>query len=490
MAYVPAMRHLGGSLVTVVMALGALAAPLSLSIATAEAEPAERVAARRATTLTNSPKYPLAGTPVKLRAQVPTKGQRPIQLQRLVGSTWTKIAGKLTTTTGVATFTITTPGRAMVYRAWAPRVANKGLAAVATPRVTLNPTFPPIPGTSQQTGLGEYPVVTATGTHVAYTGSTDDSTFAARLHTVSGHADAVAGEPATGATISGDGTTMLFRKGGQGFWDPSWGLVRRVDGVDTTVWQESVDGEFPWVEHTPGGVSADGRFASFTAVDSADEDGRVGLYLLDGTTYTRIAWTSSVESDIAPDGSCVGFDTFAKLVPEDDDTKLDAYIWVRATNKVHLVQRSATGNGASYGSARPSMSAGCRYVAWEQQAAYSSWQVWVWDRETNQRRMVSHAYDGKSYGDNTHASISSSGAFIAFESTASLTSDKDSGNYDIYLWNKSNGGITLLTPTAGTIGAGLHPEISDDGRHVTFDGAPKSCESPCDRRVYLWSRTS
>jgi hypothetical protein len=484
------MRTSGGSLAAAAVALGVLVPAVATVESAGATAGTSEVARRAAPSMTLSPAYPLAGSAARLRVTVPTRGQRSVQLLRLVNGRWTKVTSKLSTTTGVAVFTVTTPRTVTTYRAFAPRVAAKRLAAVTTSKVVLRPTFPPVVGTSQEAGLGEYPFVTATGTHIAYTGTSDQSTFAARLHTISGHVDQVASEKATGASISGDGSTMLFDKGGQGFWDESWGLVRRVDGTATTVWAQRTGEESPSIDFEVGGVSADGQSASFTAIDPAVDPERIGVYLLDGTSHSRVAWAESAESDIAPDGSCIGFETDDNLVPQDDDGKLDAYIWLRASGTVELVQRAADGNGASYASGRPSMSNGCRYVAWEQQAAYSSWQVWVWDRVTNQRRMVSHAYDGKSYGDNSHASVSGDGSYIAFESTASLTSDKDSGNYDVFLWNKTNGGLTLLTPTAGPIGAGLHPEISDDGRHVAFDGAPKNCQSPCDRRIYLWSRSS
>jgi hypothetical protein len=478
------MTHLGGLLAPVVLMLVTLLPVLGVG-GTAQAG----VAARATTpTLTFSPRPPAAGQPGKFRAQVPTKGQRSVQLQRLVAGSWTKVAAKLTSTSGVATFAITVPRKATTYRAWAPRVAAKRLAAVATPKVTLRPTFPPIPGTSQELGLGDYPFVSGTGTRVAYSGYDAEGLYAARLHTVGDGSDTVLGRGGE-AALSGNGSSVLYRKGGQGSWDPTWGLTRWDSGQETQVWAESADGQFPWVEFHVGGLSADGTMGSFVADDRGDAEERLGVYRLDGTSYTRVAWVDNARTDIAPDGSCLGFETSEKLVPQDDNGKTDAYLWIRATGKVELVAREADGTSPRFPSSDPSMSSGCRYVSYDQGAASSSWEVRVWDRSTGTLRLVSHALDGKSYGDNSHSSISADGSYVAFESTASLTTDKDSSNYDIYLWSKATDSLTLLTPTAGAIGAGLHPEISDNGRHVAFDGAPTTCDSPCDRRIYLWSRS-
>lgn len=481
------MNRTGGALLAAALTAGTLVPAL----ASTGAAQAGTVSGARAVTpaLTLSPKYPLAGSTARLRATVPTKGQRTVQLQKLSGASWTKVKSKLSTTTGVAVFSLTTPKAVTTYRAFAPKVAAKSLKAVTTPKVVLHPQFPPIPGTTQELGIGEYPFVSGNGSHVAYDGFDEEGFVAVRRHTVSDGGDIVIGR-GHGATLSGNGSTVLYEKGGTGPWDPSWGLARWVSGAQSTIWQESADGDWPWVRFYPGGVSADGSLASFVASDSADPEERLGVYRVDGTSYQRVAWADSVTSDIAPDGSCIAFDTAEKLVPRDDNGKLDAYLWLSASKTFVLLARDTDGTSPPYLSTNASMSNGCRYVAWDQGAKYSSWEVRLWDRSTGKRTLVSHALDGKSYGDNTKASVSADGAYVAFESTASLTSDKDDGLYDVYLWRRSNDAITLLTPTKGPIGAGLHPEISDDGRHVAFDGGPKDCESPCDRRIYLWSRSN
>lgn len=472
------------------IALVVLLALLGLTQPAGGLSPHAQPIARAAGSLTFSLDAPVAGQTGKFRAKVPAKGRRPIQLQRLVSGSWKVVATKRTSRTGGATFSVTVPAKRSTYRAFAPRVSSKDLRAATTNKVVIEPRAPeaPVPGTLREIGVGEYPFISADGNEVVYTGR-GDITFAAWFHRTSPATDQMIASPAMEPVISGDGTTVLFSKGGTGFWDPSWGLTRWDTGAGegTTVWAERTDEESPWTEFYPGGLSADGAYGSFVAAPSTED--ALGLYLLyaDGSR-DRIVDTSTVLNDIAPDGSCLTFDTDEALVAGDVNETLDAYVWIRATGAFVLVSRAANGDSVPGPSANASASAGCSSIAYERKGRFGQWEVHLWDRTTGDRRLLSRGTEGQSSGDNSHASISADGSQVAFESTASLTMEKDTGNYDLYLWSRDTGGLTLLTPKAD-VGAGLHPEISDDGRHVAFDGGPVECPSPCDLRVYVWDRT-
>ena len=284
------------------------------------------------------------------------------------------------------------------------------------------------------------------------------------------------------------GPRCCSRKGGQGFWDESWGL-RLSDGTGpgTLLWEESASEDAPWTEFDPGALSTDGAYASVVVSEPDADFARIYL-VTDTGGRTRVSEAGvGVDSDIAPDASCVSFDTTAKLVPNDTNGVMDAYIWIRATRTFELASRLPDGNPTPLPSRDASMSAGCRYVTYSLAKRFPVQEVWLWDRVSDTRRLLSLGTRGISEGASYDPSVNADGSQVAFTSTGSLTAERDEGGDDIYVWSRASNSLTLLTP-ADAVGAGQHPDISDDGRHVVFDMVEPGCASPCDYHVRRWSR--
>jgi hypothetical protein len=442
--------------------------------------------AQRATggTLTFAPAAPVAGATGRFRVKVPTSGRRVVQLQRLAAGTWKRVASKSTTTAGVATFDITVPARRTTYRAFAPRVSTKRLAPVTTAALAV---MPSLRGTMSDLGEGEFPKVSADGAEVVWQGFSEEGFYTADLHPVGGGTRTVA-SPAGPPVVSGDGGSVLFTKGGQGIWDSTWGL-RLSDGTDEgdLLWEERASEEDSPREFDAGGIAADGEYASVVVSDPELDD--LGVYLVTRSGgRSRIADATSVDSDIAPDSSCVSFDSTRRLVPADTNGVVDAYVWIRATDELELVSRLPDGSPSPRPSRGASMSEGCRYVTYSLEKRFPVQEVWLWDRQTDTRQLLSVGPRGVAESASYDPTVSADGSQVVFTSTGSLTLERDDGGYDVYLWSRASNSLTLLTPS-GTVGAGFHPDISDDGRHVVFDMVEPGCESPCDYHVYRWSRT-
>lgn len=184
---------------------------------------------------------------------------------------------------------------------------------------------------------------------------------------------------------------------------------------------------------------------------------------------------------LSGDGKTVVFSSKASnLVPGDTNRKWDVFMRDRLSGTVTRISQTANGiqgNGDSYS---PSISADGNWVAFVSAAANlvpgsvpGVLNVYLWNRVNKKLTLVSA--NGKQAGndDSSEPSVSRDGSYVAFASYASnLASNHTSGLADIYLYNRKSNAVTLVSlGQDGTYGNGdsFRPSISGTGQYVAFD---------------------
>jgi hypothetical protein len=241
-------------------------------------------------------------------------------------------------------------------------------------------------------------------------------------------------------------------------------------------------------------ISADGRFVAFqssaTNLVSGDGPGWPEIFVYDRTTGTTTRVSKGLnnqEPDFPSDLPSIVSDATGhylvayasdarNLVAGDTAGERDIFLYDSATK---AIQRITNGIGAQANgnSNRPSISAN-GMVAFESDATNlvandtnSLTDVFLYNGSAIVR--VSTGLNGaQANGVSDHASISSDGNFVAFESLASdLVSGDTNGFWDIFVYNRTTGAIERVS--LGINGAqanndSFNPSISGDGRYVTF----------------------
>ncbi len=268
-------------------------------------------------------------------------------------------------------------------------------------------------------------------------------------------------------------------------------------------------------------VSADGRYVIFrtgsTNLDPADVGGSHDIYIRDrllGTTELlsrslagRSAGGHTADAVISPDGQWVSFMSLSrKLVVGDSNSKYDTFLLNRGTGVTERISVSETlsqvTDNNSWGS---DVSADGRYVVFQSQseqllaADTNSLSDIFWkDRVTGQLRLVSTASDGTpANGESQKKSVSDDGRWVAFDSKASnLTSDPHAGAgtvFQVYIKDMVTGltkRISLSKLSQTYLGNSRRPEISGDGRFITFESDGRLVAGDTNQRfdIYLYDR--
>jgi len=201
---------------------------------------------------------------------------------------------------------------------------------------------------------------------------------------------------------------------------------------------------------------------SLVSVDSA------GSQALGGGCY---------ESSVSGNGRFVAFSSFAtNLVPGDSNETYDIFVRDRKKGRTERVSVSSEGGQANGPSRNPVISANGRFVAFESGASnlvegdtntFSD--IFVHDRKKGRTRRVSldsggnQAIDGPSFS----PSISGSGRLVAFDSEASnLTPGDTNLKSDVFLHDRKSGKTRCVS--AGSNGESHSPSVSRTGRFVAF----------------------
>jgi hypothetical protein len=242
-------------------------------------------------------------------------------------------------------------------------------------------------------------------------------------------------------------------------------------------------------------LSADGRFVVFDSFASNlvgnDTNGLEDVFIRDRVTARtrRVSLSStggegngySVLGSISPDARFVTFASEASnLVANDTNGVFDVFVRDRSTGKTRRVSLGSTGGEGNDDSARSSISADGRFVAFYSFAsnlvdddANGVSDIFVRDRATGKTTRISVDPSGiDADGGSFDVSISASGRFVAFESLASnLVRDDVNGSSDVFVRDRATGRTRLVSiNSAGAEGNGdsASPRISTGGRFVAF----------------------
>jgi Tol biopolymer transport system component len=199
------------------------------------------------------------------------------------------------------------------------------------------------------------------------------------------------------------------------------------------------------------------------------------------TAFSRLS-TESVSAS----GRYVVFTSIADdLVPGDANGRTDAFLRDRVARTTTLVSASTAGEQADLETEEVSISANGRFVVFQTQAVNlvpvdtnDAVDVFLWNRPADTTRRMSVSSAGvQARAGATHAVISRTGRYVAFESESrDLVADDTNGTSDIFVRDRFTGTTTRVSLAhdgsqgdrgGGSIGS-HGPELSGDGRVVGF----------------------
>jgi WD40-like Beta Propeller Repeat len=240
-------------------------------------------------------------------------------------------------------------------------------------------------------------------------------------------------------------------------------------------------------------ISADGRFVVFASTAdnlvANDSNGSVDVFIRDrkkGVTK-RVSVNSSEqeshaggsEASVSADGRYVLFGSTSDNLAPGADGSEQAYVRDRRNGTTRRVSVNAGGHPANHSVGYMSISNSGRFVVFESSAnnlvkhdTNGQGDVFVRDRRSKTTRRVSVTSSEKQVMNwSGYAHISPSGRFVAFESpNAHLVPGDDNGIVDIFVRDLRNGITMRVTSrSGGTSPTGSeYPTITADGRFVGF----------------------
>ena len=205
---------------------------------------------------------------------------------------------------------------------------------------------------------------------------------------------------------------------------------------------------------------------------------------------------------VSGDGRFVAVVSMARLLPVDQNTLADVYVFDRETRAITLETVAVDGAFANGSSARPQLSGDGRHLAFESLATNltsapdrnDGLDVFVRDRWLGTTRRVSVGRAGEDANGKSDApAISRDGSFVAFVSTATnlvAGADPNGAAGDVYRVCLATGETTRVgVDTAGrNYRSSFAPRLSGDGSLVVFgaiDGAQTDPATKGTRAVYV-----
>ena len=250
-------------------------------------------------------------------------------------------------------------------------------------------------------------------------------------------------------------------------------------------------------------VSSNARYVAFDSaasnLDPADTDSHEDVFLRDTqggstTLVSRATGASGAKAngpswspDVSSDGRYVTFVSSApNLVGGDTKAAVDVFVRDLDAGTTTLVSRAtgATGTKGDGESTDPAISSDGRYVTFVSSAANlvggdtnAATDVFVRDLDAGTTTLVSRASGvtgTKGDGESADPAISNDGRHVAFGSSAANLVDGDTNGADVFVRDLEAATTTLVSRASGVTGAkgdgdSASPDISGNGRHVTFD---------------------
>lgn len=322
------------------------------------------------------------------------------------------------------------------------------------------------------------------------------------------------------ASISDDGRYVAFSSYERLVPEDSDGMadIYLLDRVSrrTTLISVEVEGRAIASDCALPRISGDGRFVTFETATAVDDGSTIARHVvvrdLAGGGTRRVSRPASgatpdgPSSDAAPShdaGTIVFASTATNIVPGQDANGLfsDIYARDRASGETRRISVDPLGVQVSTGSSvGPTISGDGRYVAFASTApllpgasrqqrsrngpGLRAFSVYLRDLIAGTASLVAprdRAPDGPSWS----PVISRDGRFVAFVSLATnLVNNDRNGCPDVFLYDRSTGGVTLVSRGPGgrtANGTSERPAISADGRFVAFqsDASDLTCAGPC-----------
>ena len=242
-------------------------------------------------------------------------------------------------------------------------------------------------------------------------------------------------------------------------------------------------------------ISDDGRYIAFLSFASnfysGDVSGVADIFVRDrqsGTTTLVTVGTSgnanalSIEPMLTANGRTIIFWSSAtNLIANDTNASTDLFVRNLDTGVTSRINPN-TATAATFDPATNGgdITADGRFVAFQSLSngitagdTNNVSDIFVMDRTTNTYERVSTSSSGaQSNGASEKRSISDDGRFVVFDSTATnLTSDSGVTSYNIFIKDRQTGETKLISRNynGGAANASRRPEISGDGRWVTFE---------------------
>ena len=241
--------------------------------------------------------------------------------------------------------------------------------------------------------------------------------------------------------------------------------------------------------------SADGAIVVFQSSASnlvtGDTNGKLDIFIRDrnADVTRRVSVTSakgqgngdSSYASMTPDGRYVVFQSDAtNLAGTDTNLSTDVFRHDRQTGQTVRVSIGRNGAQANGNSWYPAISADGRYVAFQSMAGNlvagdtnGQMDAFVRDMQAGVTTRVSVSATGTQGNRYSgYVDISDDGRWVSFLSSAStLVTPDTNGAFDVFLHDRTAGGITRLTRGLGGTqanGGSVSPEMSGDGRYITF----------------------
>lgn len=242
-------------------------------------------------------------------------------------------------------------------------------------------------------------------------------------------------------------------------------------------------------------VSTDHRYALFSShasnIVSGDTNATGDVFVRDRTlgSTERVSVADdesqanaySYESSMTPNAHFVVFTSAAtNLIAGDTNSNSDCFVRDRLTNSTTRVSVASSGLEVSGACSSPSVSADGRYVAFTDTASNvvagdtnSNSDVFLHDRMTNITTRVSLTNAGAQIsGYSGQGVVAGGGRYVAFVTTQGLDPGDTNGFGDIYVrdtvMNTTIWASPRTMPTSVGIATATLPQISNDGRYVSF----------------------
>lgn len=261
-------------------------------------------------------------------------------------------------------------------------------------------------------------------------------------------------------------------------------LASRADGPTGAVSED---------EAREVGVSGDGRYVSFLSsgdnLSADDDNASSNVFVRDlvaGTTAmvarndagTAATSGSAQDTAMSADGSCAAFTTSAaNLAGTDANSTFDVFVRRLGTNDTLLVSQPSgiTETASDNGSREASVSADCRYVAFQSASddlvsGEFEGRIHVFVRDLIANTTV--LADGNPDANASNPSISADGRYVAFHTSEPLHADDTDNTDDVYRWDRLGNPVELVSRATGganVLGQSRFPSISADGRYVAFE---------------------